>query len=342
MNPPGSGQPVSLASASLPAMTRRQGWSPPTRNDPCNVDDSNRILHSKYLIINSLAGTGPLVKRVGLWIVILVLTSSVSGLAMGPTVVFPATYSSPQLDANLFTTSTPTAARNDEDTSAAPFEPVREIHEAVRLYTLAVQASADDLDRALALLRHARTTLDGIRGTGDVPATAGQLAAHVINAQRILRNRHAQLRKIASEASRVLHHDRRPRAAIAVINALPICGDTPNANTFSSDVLTKPCWPTSDLHIGVKQVRQGAEDALASADAFVREADVAAQTCRDARVALAAYRKAQKLNRDLTLEDRIRTAESCLPGPPWGGITAVAAIAAAGFLITDYVGSSTR
>lgn len=150
-------------------------------------------------------------------------------------------------------------------TDSAP-DPNRELHEAARSYYLAVQASVNDIDRALALLHDASQRLTGVRGDPDMERIAGELSAHVRNATLTLDARHERLDALARDASRLLDY-RDPRGALEKLATIPRClpRGAPPSPTEISD---RDCQPTSDVHFDLDALHRRAQHDLTASHTF--------------------------------------------------------------------------
>ena len=142
----------------------------------------------------------------------------------------------------------------------------RALHEAARSYYLAVQASVNDIDRALTLLNDAAGQLAYVKGDGDVERIAGELSAHVRNATLALSARHERLAALTRDVAWLLdHHD--PRAALAKLSTVPRClpGGAPPSPTDISD---RDCQPTSDAHFDLDVLHHRAQQDLTASHTF--------------------------------------------------------------------------
>src|SRR5579862_5634700 len=82
-------------------------------------------------------------------------------------------------------------------------DPNRELHEAARSYYLAVQASVNDIDRALVLLNDAGDRLRYVTGDPALQAIAGELDSNVRNATLMLRARHERLASLSRDVTQL-------------------------------------------------------------------------------------------------------------------------------------------
>jgi len=145
-------------------------------------------------------------------------------------------------------------------------DPNRQLHEAARSYYLAVQASVNDIDRALTLLNDAEARLTYVSGDADTQRIVGELSAHVRNTMVTLDARHRRLAALADDVEWLLdHHD--PRGAVTKLSTIPRClpGGAPPSLT---DVSDRDCQPTADTHFDLDALHHRAQQDLTASHTF--------------------------------------------------------------------------